>query len=58
MAKPNYSFQKRQRELAKKQKKEAKKAQKAAERAKDEGAPEPEANGPATAPTPSDPTAA
>lgn len=33
MAKPNYAFQKRQRELAKKQKKEAKKQQKAAEKA-------------------------
>jgi hypothetical protein len=31
MPKPNYAFQKRQRELAKKQKKEAKKQQKAAE---------------------------
>jgi hypothetical protein len=30
MAKPNYAFQKRQRELAKKQKKEAKQQQKAA----------------------------
>ncbi len=36
MPKPNYSFQKRQRELAKKQKKEAKKLQKAAERAKED----------------------
>ena len=33
MAKPNYAFQKRQRELAKKQKKEAKKQQKMAENA-------------------------
>ena len=33
MAKPNYSFQKRQRELAKKQKKEEKKRQKEAQRA-------------------------
>ena len=33
MAKPNYAFQKRQRELIKKQKKEAKKQQKAAENA-------------------------
>ena len=33
MAKPNYAFQKRQRELVKKQKKEAKKQQKAAENA-------------------------
>lgn len=34
MAKPNYSFQKRQRELAKKQKKEAKLQQKLAGKAK------------------------
>jgi hypothetical protein len=33
MAKPNYAFQKRQRELAKKQKKEAKLKQRAAEHA-------------------------
>ncbi len=32
MAKPNYAFQKRQKELAKKQKKEAKEQKKAAER--------------------------
>ena len=64
MPKPNYSFQKRQRELAKKQKKEAKKAQKAAERApKDEpglGAAEGverDANDPGSARDPSDPTA-
>lgn len=38
MAKPNYSFQKRQRELAKKQKKEQKMQQKLAGKAKpDEG---------------------
>jgi hypothetical protein len=36
MAKPNYSFQKRQRELAKKQKKEAKLQQKMAGKAKPE----------------------
>ena len=36
MAKPNYSFEKRQRELAKKKKKEEKKQQKA--RAKETGA--------------------
>jgi hypothetical protein len=43
MAKPNYSFQKRQRELQKKQKKEQKLQQKMAEKAKpDEGVtPEP-----------------
>ncbi len=39
MAKPNYAFQKRQKELAKKQKKEAKEQKKAAERASTEGAP-------------------
>jgi hypothetical protein len=38
MPKPNYAFQKRQRELQKKQKKEAKKAQKAAENQVDTGA--------------------
>jgi len=48
MAKPNYAFQKRQRELAKKQKKEAKQQAKAAERRVDEVAPEGEA--PAAAP--------
>ncbi len=37
MAKPNYAFQKRQKELAKKQKKEAKEQKKAAERASTEG---------------------
>jgi hypothetical protein len=36
MAKPNYSFQKRQRELAKKQKKEQKMQQKLAGKAKPE----------------------
>ncbi len=54
MAKPNYSFQKRQRELAKKQKKEAKKAQKAAERASNEAVPGPEADGTASPPAPPD----
>lgn len=41
MAKPNYSFEKRQRELAKKKKKEEKKLQKA--RAKETGDIDPEA---------------
>ena len=48
MAKPNYAFQKRQRELAKKQKKEAKQKMKEAEKASEhpaEGA-TPEANPP------------
>jgi hypothetical protein len=39
MAKPNYAFQKRQRELAKKQKKEAKQKQKEAEKAAENPAP-------------------
>lgn len=45
MAKPNYAFQKRQRELAKKQKKEEKKLRKAAaqESQTPEGAPQPPA---------------
>lgn len=50
MARPNYSFEKRQRELAKKKKKEEKRQQKAAARREkaDENAPEPiENNGPA-----------
>jgi hypothetical protein len=38
MAKPNYSFEKRQRELAKKKKKEEKRQQKL--KAKEEGTPE------------------
>lgn len=51
MAKPNYSFEKRQRELAKKAKKEEKKQQKAAAKAESEpeqnaGAP-PAEDGPA-----------
>ncbi len=41
MAKPNYAFQKRQRELAKKQKKEEKKKQKEAAHAAENPAPEP-----------------
>jgi hypothetical protein len=50
VARPNYSFEKRQRELAKKKKKEEKRQQKAAARREkaDESAPEPiENNGPA-----------
>ncbi len=42
MAKPNYAFQKRQRELAKKQKKEAKLRQRAAEQAPPEPQPAPD----------------
>jgi len=42
MAKPNYSFQKRQRELQKKQKKEQKLQQKMAEKAKPEDGVTPE----------------
>jgi hypothetical protein len=42
MARPNYSFEKRQRELAKKKKKEEKREQKAAvRRSKTEGATQP-----------------
>ena len=41
MAKPNYAFQKRQRELAKKQKKEEKKRQKEAAHAAENPAPVP-----------------
>lgn len=40
MAKPNYAFQKRQRELAKKQKKEEKQKRKAAEDAPPESPPQ------------------
>lgn len=42
MAKPNYSFEKRQRELAKKKKKEEKRQQKL--KAKEEGAQAPDAS--------------
>lgn len=38
MAKPNYSFEKRQREIAKKKKKEEKLARKQANKPEDEGA--------------------
>ena len=51
MAKPNYAFQKRQRELAKKQKKEAKKQQKAAEHEPPPGAEGAEAQAPDTPPS-------
>jgi hypothetical protein len=40
VAKPNYAFAKRQRELVKKQKKEAKQKERAAEKAPVEGAPD------------------
>ena len=45
MAKPNYSFQKRQRELQKKQKKEQKLQQKMAEKAKPEDGVTPQPGG-------------
>ena len=55
MAKPNYAFQKRQRELAKKQKKEAKlkekEAAKAGAQSIDQG---PEAESPPSEPAPPD----
>lgn len=51
MAKPNYSFEKRQRELQKKQKKEEKMAQRRAGAGKPADAPAAESSGPsATAP--------
>ena len=43
MAKPNYAFEKRQRELAKKQKKEEKAARKAQQKSHGEGEADPEA---------------
>ncbi len=49
MAKPNYAFQKRQRELAKKQKKEEKKRQKEAAQAVNEP-PKPAESEPGTEP--------
>jgi hypothetical protein len=48
MAKPNYSFEKRQRELAKKKKKEEKRQQKL--KAKEEGAQERDSTAPADDP--------
>jgi hypothetical protein len=50
MAKPNYSFEKRQRELAKKKKKEEKKMQKALAKEAEAGSPDTTAteDGPAT----------
>lgn len=63
MAKPNYSFEKRQRELAKKIKKENKAADRAARKAAGDGGEvqpfSPEADVPTTttAPDPSDPAA-
>ena len=50
MAKPNYSFEKRQRERLKKQKKEEKLAQRKAGANKTEGAPEDETSNEAAAP--------
>ena len=51
MAKPNYSFEKRQRELAKKKKKEEKEKEKAGRKVSGEVAPAPE-DGPAPADPP------
>ena len=51
MAKPNYSFEKRQRELAKKKKKEEKKLQKA--RAKETGTIDPDTAAAGDEPAPS-----
>ena len=48
LAKPNYAFQKRQRELAKKQKKEEKRLRRA--ESPDQPADEPSIDGPATTP--------
>ena len=55
MAKPNYSFEKRQRELAKKRKKEEK-AQKKANPSLHDGEPGTEPGGSEAAPAPSAPT--
>lgn len=61
MAKPNYSFEKRQRERLKKQKKEEKLAQRKAGANKPDGTPSDEQGGEATpadgAPSPADPAA-
>ncbi|MEO8122642.1 MAG: hypothetical protein ABI633_01190 [Burkholderiales bacterium] len=54
MAKPNYSFEKRQRERLKKQKKEEKLAQRKAVVGKTEDAPEDETSNEAAAPATSD----
>ena len=51
MAKPNYAFQKRQRELAKKQKKEAKQKQKEADKAAENPAPAEPGDEPPVTPT-------
>lgn len=57
MAKPNYSFEKRQRELAKQKKKAEKEAEKAArKRGQPVGSPETEEVDPATAPGDEAPT--
>lgn len=55
MAKPNYSFEKRQRELQKKQKKEAKLAQRKAGADKSQAAPEGEGSNEAAAPAATQP---
>ncbi|MGZ5132000.1 MAG: hypothetical protein ACXWCU_12500 [Caldimonas sp.] len=55
MAKPNYSFEKRQRELAKKKKKEEKEREKAGRKVATEGAPAPAEEG--ATPAPADPPA-
>lgn len=55
MAKPNYSFEKRQRERLKKQKKEEKLAQRKAGAPRPEGAASDEPGGEATVPQPAQP---
>lgn len=55
MAKPNYSFEKRQRERLKKQKKEEKLAQRRAGANKTEGAPDGEHSNEAPAPATTEP---
>lgn len=54
MAKPNYSFAKRQRELAKKQKKEEKRQRKAAQQEDPLDAVEPQSEDPSEPAVPSD----
>jgi hypothetical protein len=59
VAKPNYSYEKRQRELAKKKKKEEKEKEKAERKAgKQPGAAEPDGNGAEAAPSAPDDAAA
>jgi hypothetical protein len=55
MAKPNYSFQKRQKELAKKQKKEEKRLKKEAAKGEGEGEIQPGTEGQPTPPTDDNP---